>query len=90
MINPLDLTGKTVMITGASKGIGKATAIYLSRLGARIVAVARDREQLARTLSLAEGGATMYPPSPRMSIFAPWMLADWPMGAPPSAGQRER
>jgi NAD(P)-dependent dehydrogenase (short-subunit alcohol dehydrogenase family) len=55
MFNPLDLTGKTVMVTGASKGIGRATAIYLSRLGARIVAVARDQEQLAKTLSLAEG-----------------------------------
>ena len=55
MMNPLDLTGKTVMVTGASKGIGRATAIYLSRLGARIAAVARNAEQLTETLSLAEG-----------------------------------
>jgi len=54
-MNPLDLTGKTVLITGASKGIGQATAIYLSRLGARIVAVARNRDRLDRTVSQLEG-----------------------------------
>ncbi len=55
MMNPLDLTGKTVMITGASKGIGAGTAVYLSRLGARIVAVARDPERLAKTLAELDG-----------------------------------
>jgi NAD(P)-dependent dehydrogenase (short-subunit alcohol dehydrogenase family) len=55
MMNPLDLTGKTIMITGASKGLGQATAIYLSRLGARIVAVARNRERLQQTISQLEG-----------------------------------
>jgi NAD(P)-dependent dehydrogenase (short-subunit alcohol dehydrogenase family) len=55
MMNPLDLTGKTIMITGASKGIGEATAIYLSRLGATIVAVARDQERLQQTVSQLEG-----------------------------------
>jgi len=55
MINPLDLTGKAVMITGASKGIGAGTAVYLSRLGARIIAVARDCERLAGTLAQLDG-----------------------------------
>jgi len=54
-MNPLDFTGKTVMITGASRGIGRATAVYLSRLGARIVAVARDQRNLEQTLSLLDG-----------------------------------
>jgi NAD(P)-dependent dehydrogenase (short-subunit alcohol dehydrogenase family) len=55
MINPLDLTGKTVLVTGASRGIGRATAVFLSQLGARVVAVGRDEQQLAETASQMEG-----------------------------------
>lgn len=54
-LHPLDLTDKTILVTGASRGIGRATAIYLSRLGARIVAVARNAESLAETISQLEG-----------------------------------
>ncbi|MBQ4290870.1 MAG: SDR family NAD(P)-dependent oxidoreductase, partial [Clostridia bacterium] len=35
--NPFSLAGKTVLITGASSGIGQATAIACSRMGARVV-----------------------------------------------------
>jgi NAD(P)-dependent dehydrogenase (short-subunit alcohol dehydrogenase family) len=55
MMNPLDLTGKTVLVTGASRGIGRATAVFLSRLGARIVIAGRDEEQLSQTISQMEG-----------------------------------
>lgn len=55
MFNPFDLTGKIILVTGASKGIGRETAIYLSRLGGRIVAVARDLERLEATVSALEG-----------------------------------
>lgn len=55
MINPLELTGKTILVTGASSGIGRATAIYLSRLGGKIVAVGRDQDRLQYTLSQMEG-----------------------------------
>lgn len=37
-----DMTGKTVVITGGSSGIGKETAVALARAGARIVITARD------------------------------------------------
>lgn len=55
MLNPLDLSNKTILVTGASRGIGKATAVFLSQLGARIVAAGRDEQQLAGTLSQMEG-----------------------------------
>src|ERR1017187_8327433 len=56
MINPLELTGKTILVTGASSGIGQATAIYLSGLGGKIVAVGRDHQRLQDTISRMEGG----------------------------------
>ena len=37
MINPMELTGKRIMVTGASSGIGRETAILLSNLGAQVV-----------------------------------------------------
>lgn len=49
MINPLDMTGKTVLVTGASSGIGRETAILLSQLGARLVLVARNKDRLEET-----------------------------------------
>ena len=57
MINPMDLTGKLVLVTGASSGIGKETAIQISRLGARVVLVARRVEQLEETSKLMEGNS---------------------------------
>jgi NAD(P)-dependent dehydrogenase (short-subunit alcohol dehydrogenase family) len=40
------LTGKTAVITGASRGLGEAMALALAAEGARIALVARDRERL--------------------------------------------
>ena len=50
MYNPFSLQGKTIMITGASSGIGWSTAIVCSRLGANIVAVARNTERLQKLI----------------------------------------
>lgn len=48
MQNPLsDLTGKAFLITGASSGIGAATARALGRIGARVALLARREEMLA-------------------------------------------
>jgi len=55
MVNPMDLTGKRILVTGASSGIGKHTAILLSRLGAELVLVARNNERLQETISMLEG-----------------------------------
>jgi 3-oxoacyl-[acyl-carrier protein] reductase len=42
----LNLNGKTALVCGASDGIGKATALELARMGARIVLLARNAEKL--------------------------------------------
>jgi NAD(P)-dependent dehydrogenase (short-subunit alcohol dehydrogenase family) len=55
MINPLALTGRTVLLTGASAGIGRAAAVLLSRLGARVVLLARSPERLREVRDLLEG-----------------------------------
>lgn len=50
MINPMDLTGKHILITGASSGIGQATAIQASKLGAKVTLVARREDALRETI----------------------------------------
>jgi len=55
MPSPLDLTGRTILITGASSGLGKFACSYLSRLGARIAATGRDEARLAETMSELSG-----------------------------------
>lgn len=55
MINPMDLKGKHIVITGASSGIGRSTCIQASKLGARITLIARNEENLKETVSLMEG-----------------------------------
>ena len=49
--NPFSLEGKTVLVTGASSGIGQETAIGCSRMGARIVVTARNEDRLQQTFS---------------------------------------
>ena len=53
--NPYSLDGKTILITGASSGIGRSTAIECSKLGARVVLVARNIERMNETLSQMTG-----------------------------------
>lgn len=61
MINPVDLSDKMILITGASSGIGKIVAIQLSKLGAKLVLVARNEDRLKETFSLLEGeGHSIY------------------------------
>ena len=55
MINPMNLTGKQVLVTGATGGIGRETAIQLSKLGAKVVILGRNTEKLEETYSLLEG-----------------------------------
>lgn len=56
MYNPFSLDGKTILVTGASSGIGRAAAIECSKLGASVIITARNEERLKETLSSMEGG----------------------------------
>lgn len=49
--NPFSLQGKTILITGASSGIGAETAVECSRLGATVVLTGRNEERLRSVLS---------------------------------------
>lgn len=53
--NPYSLENKTILVTGASSGIGQATAIECSKLGANVVVTARNKERLEQTMSMLEG-----------------------------------
>ena len=53
--NPYSLEGKTILVTGASSGIGRATAIECSKLGAKVILVGRNEERLNETLGQMEG-----------------------------------
>lgn len=48
--NPLDMSGRTILVTGASSGIGRALAILLSQVGAQVIVTGRDRDRLHDTL----------------------------------------
>jgi NAD(P)-dependent dehydrogenase (short-subunit alcohol dehydrogenase family) len=55
----MDISGKTVIVTGAGRGVGRALAIEFGRRGANVVCAARHKDQLAETVTAieAEGGA---------------------------------
>lgn len=53
--NPFSLEGKTILVTGASSGIGQETAIQCSKMGAKVIITARNEERLNETLSQMEG-----------------------------------
>lgn len=50
------LTGKTVLVTGASSGIGRATAIECAKSGATVFLTARNQERLQQTLQMMPEG----------------------------------
>lgn len=53
--NPFSLTGKTILVTGASSGIGRAIAIESSKMGARVIIAGRDNDRLNSTLNNLAG-----------------------------------
>lgn len=57
--NPFSLLGKTILVTGASSGIGRAIAISCSQMGATVVATGRNFQRLEETLDsmVSDGNA---------------------------------
>lgn len=53
--NPFTLEGKTVLVTGASSGIGRGIAVTCSKMGATVVLGGRNVKRLNETLSQLEG-----------------------------------
>ena len=60
MYNPFSLEGKTILITGASSGIGRTTAIECSKLGAHIIITGRREDALVETISFLTGEGHEY------------------------------
>ncbi len=60
MAKPTDLSGKHIMVTGASSGIGKGIAAHLSKMGANLIMVARNEDRLRETLKVLEPGDHSY------------------------------
>lgn len=55
MHNPFTLGEKTILVTGASSGIGKAIAIESSKMGANVIITGRNEERLKKTYYLLKG-----------------------------------
>ena len=55
MYNPFSLDGKTILVTGASSGIGRGTAIECAKLGAKVVLSGRNEARLQETLAKLDG-----------------------------------
>lgn len=55
MYNPFSLENKRILITGASSGIGRTTAIECSKMGAKIIACGRNESRLSETMDLLVG-----------------------------------
>lgn len=55
MYNPFSLSGKTILVTGASSGIGRGICIECSKMGATLILNGRSKERLEDTLSKLEG-----------------------------------
>jgi NAD(P)-dependent dehydrogenase (short-subunit alcohol dehydrogenase family) len=82
-MNPMDLTGRTIMVTGASSGIGRATAVALGQLGARLVLVGRNHDKLAETQALLQAGSHAVEP---FDLTRTDDLPDWMKGVAEKIG----
>jgi NAD(P)-dependent dehydrogenase (short-subunit alcohol dehydrogenase family) len=60
MINPMNLTGKQVLVAGAGSEIGQAVINMISQLGAEVVMVDSDERKLLEILNDLEGGINHY------------------------------
>lgn len=55
MNNPFSLEGKTILVTGASSGIGQGCAVMAAQMGAKVIVSGRNEERLQETLKQLQG-----------------------------------
>ncbi len=55
MYNPYNLQGKTILVTGASSGIGQSVAVECSKMGATVIITGRNEKRLQETFDMLEG-----------------------------------
>lgn len=60
LFNPFTLEDKNILVTGASSGIGRQCAIDCSKMGANVIAIARNQERLNETLFHMGGKGFIY------------------------------
>ena len=60
MNNPFSLSGKTILVTGASAGIGRGIAMACAGMGAQVILTARNTARLQEALSALEGEGHIY------------------------------
>ena len=60
LFNPFTLEGKTILVTGASSGIGRQCAIDCSKMGAKVIAIGRDVERLNSVVAEMAGNGISY------------------------------
>ena len=63
MYNPYSLQGKTILVTGASSGIGQSVAIECSKMGASVVITGRNKDRLQETYDMLEGSGHVQIPA---------------------------
>lgn len=56
----IELKNKTILVTGASSGIGRATAILCDQLGANIIITGRNTEELEKTKGLLKNKTNLF------------------------------
>ncbi|XP_022827919.1 uncharacterized protein LOC111357448 [Spodoptera litura] len=60
LLSKMSLTGKVVLLTGASSGIGAATAVFLSKLGAQLSLTGRNVENLKKVCQECEEPSSIF------------------------------
>ena len=61
--NPFSLEGKTILVTGASSGIGRGVAVTCSKMGATVIINGRNVSKLQETLTLMEADESQMMPA---------------------------
>ena len=55
MNNPFSLENKTILVTGASSGIGRSIAISIANMGGNVILIGRNEGRLKETISMLQG-----------------------------------